>query len=177
MEYLPLYARDLICFFSCIGKWTQESLEQIILKVKMPVKYWERRYQEFLKHSFVIVSKDGGYYIHDTVRIAAYGLADEEMKKKVRNAKIELFEENRDINTQILESDKSFKVYIEYLYNEYAVCEEIRKKQKIIQEELAKLEQRGDYETCFRIAILIVKRNIELCAQLRAINLTGGNPV
>lgn len=162
MQNLPLYARELICFFACIGNWTKESLSQILLEVKPPVDYWSRRYQEFLNHSFVIKGKSSEYYIHDTVKKAAYNLADELMKKSIRNTRLQIFEKNRCSTDKTFEKGNDFETYIDYLYNEYATYEEILKKQTIIQEELEKLEQWGNYDACLRTAKIIVKRNIEI---------------
>ena len=165
MEHMPLYARGMICFFSCVGKWTQESLAQIISKTKAPVEYWERRYKEFLNHSFVIMNKNGEYYIHDTVKKAAYDLADAEMKKIIRNAKLQIFEENRKENEHVIEYSEKFVCYIDALYDGYASYEEIENKQEVVVNELHKIEQRGDYYTHFYIAKQIVDRNIEILGE------------
>ena len=161
MQHLPLYARELICFFSCIGKWSSESLAQILSKTSTPVEHWERRYKEFLQHSFVIQGKNNDYYIHDTVKKAAYELADPATKRAVRNAQIDSFEENNKTNDRTVEYSERATVYINALYDEYATYEEILEKQTIVQKILHDLEQRGDYYTYLRIAKTVAQKNAE----------------
>lgn len=80
--------REMAYFLACLGSWTNNSVRQIAASLTALKSYSYTRYEEFVKHSFIIRNRDGSYYMHETVRTAAVKNADPDFANAVKQAKL-----------------------------------------------------------------------------------------
>jgi len=120
--------REMVYFLACLGTWNDESVREIAKKATTLRWYTYAKYEDFVKHSFIIKNLDGSFYMHETVRSAALKNADKEILNDIRMLKMSMLKERLTNDTTLdytavlselikvlKESDCSYEVFYECL--------------------------------------------------------------
>ena len=149
--YMPAYYKELAYFLALIGNWTDEMVELLAPKVPELKGYSKTRYQEFMKHSFVIRGEDGYCYLHETVKKACLIGADDEMAQSVSTAKATLIEATYDFDND-LEYIDNMDRYVSNLFAPGVSFEKAYGAWDKLREFVTILLKKSDYQGFYRIA-------------------------
>jgi len=145
---MPSYARELAYFLACVEKWTDDSIGKILENVSCLREYTPERYEEFIDHSFIIKEGDNTYYMHKTVRDAAYQNAGAEMKRDVCLAKLSVYEGYMQ-GENSMAFGTYFSEYLETLMSGDVGYEEICRKGSVVIDNFKQMRSSTEYSSCY----------------------------
>lgn len=148
---LKTYNRELAYFLSAVGAWSDESVMRIRKRMHTLKEFTVSRYEEFVKHSFVITKEDGSYYMHETFRKAALTNADRELVQDVNSVMAGIaMQELGQANT--LSTATQISEYITLLAENAYEYLELCNYMSVVKDAFATLKQIGDYNLMYVLA-------------------------
>lgn len=76
MKNMPYHYRQMLFVMSILEEWNDEKFEKVAYALKNNEWFTTNRYNDFIKHSFIISNSSGRKYVHETVRKACMRLIE-----------------------------------------------------------------------------------------------------
>lgn len=143
--------REMTYFLACLGTWDDESVRRIVEDATVLRWYTHAKYEDFVKHSFVIKNQDGSYYMHETVRSASLKNADKEILEEIGRIKLSV-EQERVVADTLLDSNAVFAEYTKTLTENYYSYEEFYQNLKTAKKKFDSLHRAGSYDVLYKSA-------------------------
>lgn len=155
LKTMPTYYKDLSYFLAILVSWTTEDAFEIMRASKYLKDINVTRYNEYIKHSFVIKAENDNYYLHETFKDACLNQIkdDEEFVNDINECQKEVYRK------RVL-SNKDYKYY--YLYR-FIDCiskqsniknDELEEDWKFINETVYYFMDKGLYKRAFELTRL-----------------------
>ncbi len=143
--------REMLYFLSCLGKWDDDTVKEIASKVTLLRNYTYAKYQEFLRHPFIIYDSEGAYYMHETVRSAAIKNAETEIINEI--SRIHLLVLKKRVESSIaIEHNMAIIEYVRVLAEKSYRYDEIYEHIMFIQKQFVQLKSIGNYDLLYMLS-------------------------
>lgn len=153
--------REMAYFLACLGTWDNDSVKEIAKEAVSLRWYSFAKYEEFIKHSFIIKKQNGTYCMHDTMRKATLESADKEILREISHIKCEKLEVMMK-NDNSLDSNFRLVEYVRNLAGTSYAYDEIYKKIRELKEKFYLVSKEGKYDllcsTTKELLSIVVKK-------------------
>ncbi len=148
--------KEMAYFLACLGTWTNDSVREISGHMTTLKDYTYSRYEEFVKHSFIIRNPNNSYYMHETVRAAAIKNADVEIVEEVAEVRLDVL--GTAINKETtLQSNMLLSEYVNILTENSYAHKEFCDYLENVKEGFRSLKRNGAYDLLYSISLQLFK--------------------
>ncbi|MCR5477089.1 MAG: tetratricopeptide repeat protein [Lachnospiraceae bacterium] len=86
LKNMPPHFRQMLCVMSVLEKWNDGSFHEVVGRMEQREWFTQARYEEFLRHSFIIRNAAGECYVHETVRTACVQSVHPQLAMQIHRA-------------------------------------------------------------------------------------------
>ena len=150
--------REIALFLACLGKWTDESVKEIASKASFLRFFSEKKYIQFLKHSFIIKNLDGYYTMHGVVRDVCLLESDKAFLENVTQLHLDYMKSISE-KSSVLDSVPLLYEYVLTLSDSIDFCTYDTFLSHLIatRDDICNLEITGNYDLLYKTSFQLYK--------------------